>query len=624
MPPISVVVAGAARDVLDAGDRSEARCRPGRQVHRDAGGRTGIAQRIGAAQQIGGDGFHTCDRAAFELRKRCAVEDDIERVAAARADDVERVAVRTAIDRVGTVAKVVSEGVIADTAADDVAASAADQRVVARSAANDVAAAAGIDGVVAALPVDDVDAAVDRDAVAALAAEEVRDARQRVGASLGTGRGRGGDDRAGGSGRQVISIDAGAASVGVVAVADARNEPVVAGSAVQRVSTNPAVQCVSTAISVQRIVAGAAIERVVAAVAIDGVGEVVAGAGEIAGAVEGQGLDVGRKRVGVEGGLHHVRTLARILDHLVAGIVDAVGIVAGVARHRVGTGTTDERVVARAADEDIVAGKAGDGVITALTPDLVRTGGADQDVACVVAEDQVTDHVGRGRGDGLDGVAVVGEGHPTRSLRPTWLWVRDKQLVGAVAEVVAGIGPGDAVGRLLPLEGEEAACDGVGGAVGIDDGGCERNQRLTFGRRRIGERRPGGRGIVDVVNRRRGRREHGLQHAVGILVDRHDAQRLPGDGLRHRKGRAGRAHQLSPDVVVENGGKSARARILLDLPEVADGSGDRPVGLSGVTLSASVTPAIDTVRVWPSGGVSSSIVNTPTGSSLTPGTRTTA
>ena len=72
-------------------------------------------------------------------------------------------------------------------------------------------------------------------------------------------------------------------------------------------------------------------------------------------------------------------------------------------------------------------------------------------------------------------------------------------------------------------------------------------------------------------------------------------------------------------------------RMVLNLPEPGSCSTCQkkltgvlisPVGLSGVTLSASVTPAIVTVTVWSSATVPMT-VSSPTGSSLTPGTRTT-
>ena len=46
------------------------------------------------------------------------------------------------------------------------------------------------------------------------------------------------------------------------------------------------------------------------------------------------------------------------LDHLVAGIVDVVDVVAAAAGHRVGAETAIQRVVAAAAVERVVAGAA--------------------------------------------------------------------------------------------------------------------------------------------------------------------------------------------------------------------------------------------------------------------------
>ena len=71
--------------------------------------------------------------------------------------------------------------------------------------------------------------------------------------ALVDGRGRHG--RAGRGCRQVVGVDAGAAVVGVVAVADAGHEPVVAGPAVHRVVAGPAGQRIGADIAVERVVA---------------------------------------------------------------------------------------------------------------------------------------------------------------------------------------------------------------------------------------------------------------------------------------------------------------------------------------------------------------------------------
>ncbi len=123
--------------------------------------------------------------------------------------------------------------------------------------------------------------------------------------------------------------------------------------------------------------------------------------------------------------------------------------------------------------------------------------------------------------------------------------------------------------RLLPLVGEHCPGKPVGIRKQVGSG-----DQLGFRGCGIGNHHRADREVIDVVDRRRRRREHGFQHAVGVLVDGADAYRQPSELRRHREGRACRTHQFSADVVMENGYKSARARVFLDLPEVADGSGD--------------------------------------------------
>ena len=472
--------------------------------------------------------------------QRRAAEDHVEHVVGGGADDAQRVGAGAAVDDVGAVAEGEDEAVVAEAARQDVVAGAAGQRivagpavdavgpgaagqdVVARPAADRVVAAAGIDGVVAALAVDDIDAAVAGDGVAALAADHVLDAGQRVGAGLGAGRGRGRHHRAGRGCRQVVGVDAGAAVVGVVAVADAGHEPVVVGPAVHRVVAGPAGQRIGADVAVERVVAGPARERVVVEAAVDGVGKIVAGAGEAARADEGQGLDVGRQRVAVEIGLHRVGALARVLDHLVAGVVDEVGVVAEPARHGVGAEAAVEPVVAGAAVEQIVAAEPVEDVGAALAEDLVLPVGADEGVGTVGAEDQVADHLGGRRGHRLHRALVVGVGDQHPQLQAHLRLRRHEQLAGAVGQVADGIHPRDAVRRLLPAEGKQPARNRRGGPVRIDDGGRIHRQRPPLRRRGVADRRPRRRQIVDIGDGRR-RGVNLLQHPVAVLVDRADA-----------------------------------------------------------------------------------------------------
>ena len=100
------------------------------------------------------------------------------------------------------------------------------------------------------------------------------------------------------------------------------------------------------------------------------------------------------------------------------------------------------------------------------------------------------------------------------------------------------------------------------------------------------------------------RREHGLGNAVRVDVDGLYAQREAGEIGRHPEDRTVGALECEiadrrSDDVLEHAG----AGIELDLPDVADGSGDRAGRVVALMLSASVTPAIETRSSWPSVGV---------------------
>src|SRR5262249_56081078 len=125
------------------------------------------------------------------------------------------------------------------------------------------------------------------------------------GAGGGRGGGGGGGEFAGAV-RERGGVGAGAAGRGVVA--------------------QPAVEDVVAGAAVERVVTSAAEERVVAGAACDRVGERVAGPGKVAGAGEGQVLDIVVQRVGVERRLHKVRALAGVLGDGVAAGVAYVGV----------------------------------------------------------------------------------------------------------------------------------------------------------------------------------------------------------------------------------------------------------------------------------------------------------
>ena len=89
--------------------------------------------------------------------------------------------------------------------------------------------------------------------------------------------------------------------------------------------------------------AGAAIDEIVAAIAIDDVRRGVAVALQVGAPLHHQGFHI-RRQSEMGAREHRVRSLAGVLDHRIAGIVDEVDIVAGAAEHRIGAGAAVEQV----------------------------------------------------------------------------------------------------------------------------------------------------------------------------------------------------------------------------------------------------------------------------------------
>src|SRR5204863_501768 len=94
-------------------------------------------------------------------------------------------------------------------------------------------------------------------------------------------------------------------------------------------------------------------ECIVAGIAGQHVGQGVVGGIDVAGAVEGQVLDVGAQRV-ADGGVDGVSAFIGVLAQHVADIVDKVGVVAGPAGHRVGASAAIQNVVAGPTIEGVV------------------------------------------------------------------------------------------------------------------------------------------------------------------------------------------------------------------------------------------------------------------------------
>src|SRR5581483_11778624 len=170
-----------------------------------------------------------------------------------------------------------------------------------------------------------------------------------------------------------------------------------AGAADEEIVAVVAADGVVADAAVDGVVAGAAAQRVVQVVADDVVVELVAGADQ-GGADQDEVFDLagrdgrgalGRRGQGVvDRGLDSVVALALVFIHLIGGVADDIGIVAGAAVHL---------VVAGAAVELVVAAEAVNRVVLAVAIEDVVVGAADA----------IDDAVGHAKhpGAGLAGVA---------------------------------------------------------------------------------------------------------------------------------------------------------------------------------------------------------------------------
>jgi hypothetical protein len=111
---------------------------------------------------------------------------------------------------------------------------------------------------------------------------------------------------------------------------------------------------VSTACAaIERVVASEADEEVSSTIAGQGVGEAVANRGEVAGAKQGQVLDVVAQAVR-EHGPHQVGSLSSLFDEHVAQAVDNINVVAQPADQDVESAAAVEDVILRITDQRVV------------------------------------------------------------------------------------------------------------------------------------------------------------------------------------------------------------------------------------------------------------------------------
>ena len=145
---------------------------------------------------------------------------------------------------------------------------------------------------------------------------------------------------------------------GQLVSARAAIEPVIAQAAAQRVAAIAAEQRVVAAGTHQAVVTGQARKRLVAASAGDDVAERIPGAAD-AGRDEGEVLEIRAEREGHRGS-DQVVPRPHHLDHLVARVVDDVGVVADAAGHGIGPAPPVDRIgVQSVAGEDVVQRVAG-------------------------------------------------------------------------------------------------------------------------------------------------------------------------------------------------------------------------------------------------------------------------
>src|SRR5262249_44068785 len=145
----------------------------------------------------------------------------------------------------------------------------------------------------------------------------------------------------------------------------------------------------------------------------DGVGQRVAGAGQIAGTCEDQRFHIGGERVAERGADGVVAAGRERFDHDVTGFADIIEVVAVAAVHRVLAVAAVERVVAVAAvqrvgpveaGQQVGPGVAGDDVVGGVTGSGRVEKSGDHKVFKLGAQDVAEvglDRVGAGRG-GLD------------------------------------------------------------------------------------------------------------------------------------------------------------------------------------------------------------------------------
>src|SRR5262249_34595195 len=118
-------------------------------------------------------------------------------------------------------------------------------------------------------------------------------------------------------------------------------------------------QLVGADAAIERVVAVSAGQGVLAAAAGEGVIPAIAGEGPGAGTGIGVVLDIGDERREKDRASDRVIAFAGLLDHLIADIVDDIGVVTLTAGQRVSAGTAIELVIATAAGDGIADGIAG-------------------------------------------------------------------------------------------------------------------------------------------------------------------------------------------------------------------------------------------------------------------------
>ena len=323
--------------------------------------------------------------------------------------------------------------------------------------------------------------------------------------------------------------------------------------------------------ALQVVITTQAIESIVARAANNGVGQRVAGAEESTAIELGQVLQIGGQGIAGQRGTYRIGSAIDRFDDLVADAVHHIGVVANATGHQIVAHATVEQIVAVTALQRIVAPQPIEHIVAAQALDQLGRRGTVEDIVALGTDDDARQHRSSRRRQRLQGIAVIGVADHHPDLLPGLSYGRGKAWAcgaGDIGEVAARAG--------LPLVGERHAGQSIGIGKGID-----RREFVTQRRRHVTDQHTAHRQIVRItsLNQAGRRREHGFQHAVGVLVDRLDAQGQALELRRYSEVRPGSTGGLAADVFRHDIFEGTVA-LRIHLPVVADRPGDGAVRIT--------------------------------------------